>query len=93
MDIVFLDTSVFVSENFLEGRRIQEIFKLSYSGHLSIILPIITYNEILSRIRFNGLESISGYKAFRDKVKILRNIPEFEERFNDLEANFKNQCV
>jgi PIN domain len=82
MDYVFIDTSIFISENFLEGRKIKEIFRLSYEGHLKIILPIITYKEVLNRISLNIIEALSGQKDYRTKTRILRNIPSLKDKFD-----------
>jgi predicted nucleic acid-binding protein len=86
MDTVFIDTSVFISENFLEGNRIREIYKLAYDGHIQLVLPRITYNEILNRIAINTTEALTGYKAFREKVKIVRNIPGFDKKFEKIDT-------
>ncbi len=86
MDYVFIDTSIFVSENFLEGRKIKEIFRLSYEGHLKIILPIITYKEVLNRISLNITEALSGQKDYRSKTRILRNIPTLKDKFDLIES-------
>jgi len=48
---IFLDTSIFVRENFLEGKRINEFLNLSKVASINLILPIITVNEIKSRIK------------------------------------------
>lgn len=85
MDTVFLDTSVFISENILNGKRLQEIFRLAKEGHIQLVLPIITYREILNRIRKNTSEALAGYKSFRDKTRIIRNIPALEKRFDPLD--------
>ncbi|MEP7198134.1 MAG: PIN domain-containing protein [Saprospiraceae bacterium] len=85
MDIVFLDTSVFVSENFLEGKKIREIYRLAFDNHLRLILPRITYNEILNRIKISTKDALFSYKTFRDKVRVLRNLPEMQERFARIE--------
>lgn len=95
MDTVFIDTSVFISENILEGKRIREIYRLVQEGHIRLILPVITFKEVLNRIRKNTTEAVSGYKAFRDKTKIIRNIPALEKRFDKLdeEATIKELQV
>lgn len=86
MDTVFIDTSVFISENFLEGKRIREIYKLCYDRHIQLVLPLITYKEILNRIALNTTEALTGYKTFREKVKIIRNIPEFDKKFEKIDT-------
>ena len=98
LDTVFIDTSNFVKENFLEGQKIKEIFRLCYEGHIQLVMPSITYNEILNRISQNGNEAYNHFKSFRDKTRIFINLPDFSEKFapfhrensiKDLQALFK----
>ncbi len=49
MDYIYIDTSIFEANNFLERHRINEIFKLAEEKELGIVLPAITYNEVKSR--------------------------------------------
>lgn len=85
MDIIFIDTSVFISENFLEGKKIKEIYKLAKDGHLKIIMPKITFKELINKINENGKEALDNYKSFRNKTRILKNLPDFKEKFSDLD--------
>jgi|SRR5690625_249732 len=78
MAIIFLDTSIFVSNNFWEGKRIKEIFHLAEKGDVQIILPEIIYDEI-KNILSRKLDD--EYQNFRNKMKILRSIPSLSSRF------------
>ena len=53
MDIIFIDTSIFESNNFLESDRIKEVYKLAERGEIKVVLPELTYDEILNRISKN----------------------------------------
>ncbi len=85
MDNIFIDTSVFEANNFLEGQRMNEIFKLSEEGHIKIILPEITYNEIKHRGLANIRAALAKHKKFRDEARILRNVPSQSERFREID--------
>ena len=82
MDIIFIDTSIFEANNFLESKRIKEVFKLAERGHIKVVLPKITYDEILSRIANNIEESHKKFNKFRNDTRVLRNIPSLEGKFD-----------
>lgn len=92
MDYLFIDTSTFISENYLEGKRIKEIFTLAYDGHVKLVIPIITLTEILNHIKIDVSKGLSGESDFRNKTRVLRNIPELLSRFEkiNLEAASEN---
>lgn len=81
MDIIFIDTSIFESNNFLESKRIKEVYKLAERGHLKVVLPKLTYDEILNRISKNIEESAQKFKKYRNNTRILRNVPSLNEKF------------
>ena len=83
-DIIFLDTSIFEANNFLEGNRIKEILKLSEEGVIKIVIPKLTYDEILNRIKKNIEAAYPKFMKCRSDVKILRNIPSIKNIFNDI---------
>lgn len=85
MDILFLDTSIWESNNFLESKRIKQLLKLSKDDQIRIVLPKLTYDEILNRIKKNTEDACSKVKKHRNDVRILRNIPELEDRFIEID--------
>ena len=85
MDNIFIDTSIFEENNFLEGKRIKEVYKLAERGDIKVILPELTYDEIINRISKNVDESYQKFKKYRDDTRILRNIPSLEEKFQPFE--------
>lgn len=70
-DIVFIDTSVFIAENYFSpGNRIHALFKLAKAGKIRIVMPEITRREIHKHIRSAIRES---WKVFNQQCKVLRN--------------------
>ncbi|KQC33493.1 hypothetical protein AAU57_09335 [Nonlabens sp. YIK11] len=86
MDIIFLDTSIFESNNFLEGKRIKEVFKLAERGHLKVVLPELTFDETLNRISKNVEESSQKFNKYRNDTRILRNVPSLKEKFEPFDS-------
>lgn len=83
MDYIYIDTSIFESDNFLEGSRINSILELSEEGYIRIVLPAVTYNEIKNRIRKGTKEAFDG---LRNKTRILRNAPSIKTYFSDIDT-------
>lgn len=80
MDIIFLDTSIFEANNFLEGKRINEILKLSEEGNIKIVLPKLTFDEIINRIKKNIEIASSKFSKCRNETRVLRNIPSLKDK-------------
>jgi len=96
MDIIFIDTSVFEENNFLESHRINQILKLSEEGYIKIILPEITKKEIINRVRKNVIDAVVSFKKYRDGTRILRNAPSLNRRFepiNEAECNLEIENI
>jgi len=91
MDIIFLDTSIFEANNFLEGKRIQEVYKLAERGDIKVILPELTYDEIVNRISKNIDESSQKFKKYRDDTRILRNVPSLSQKFEPFDSENAKQ--
>lgn len=81
MDTIFLDTSIFEANNFLESKRIQEIYKLAERGDIVVVLPKLTHDEIINRISKNIEEASQKFKKYRDDTRILRNVPSLTKKF------------
>lgn len=75
-DIVFIDTNVFVSENyFLEDNSINRLLNLAQDGYISILWPEIAYNEVKAhfvRDMEHSFKQVCG-----KEYKVLRNHPAF----------------
>lgn len=81
MDTIFLDTSIFEANNFLESRRIQEVYKLAEREDIKVVLSKLTYDEILNRISKNIDESFQKFNKYRDDTRVLRNIASLSDKF------------
>ena len=100
--IIFLDTSIFESENFFKGRNLIHICDLSKNGLIEVKITDITHNEIINRIKENIQKSQTSFKKanslINSEAKLLKNIDEFTVFFNfpkleseDLLNNFKTK--
>lgn len=70
-DIVFIDTSVFIAENyFAPGNRINALAKLAIEQKIRIVTSEITRQEILKHIQTDVRQSL---KAFGKNCRILKN--------------------
>jgi len=83
MDIIFIDTSIFEANNFLEGKRIQEIYKLAERRDIRVIIPKLTHDEIINRIYKNIEEASQKFKKYRDDTRILRNASSLLDKFQE----------
>jgi hypothetical protein len=48
---IYIDTSIFESENFLEGNKLKQLFDLAANGHVQLLIPNIVHQEILARMK------------------------------------------
>lgn len=85
IDILFLDTSIWEANNFLESNRIKQLIKLSNDGNVKLILPQLTFDEILNRLRKNAKAAVSKVKKHRNDTRVLRNIPKLISKFELLD--------
>src|ERR1700722_838901 len=87
MDNIYIDTSIFEANNFLEGKRINEILKLSEEKNISILLPSVTYFETKNRAIKNIKEAIQKFKSYRDNTRILRNVESISNKFEHIDED------
>jgi predicted nucleic acid-binding protein len=81
---IYLDTSIFVKENFLEGKRIRTLLKLFEDGKFQLVMSQIAVNEVKNQ--FKGLARV-GIEAHNQllnsrQMSSLRNVPESEFRIS-----------
>src|SRR5689334_10803538 len=70
---VFLDTQVFVAEDFYFGtKKLAEISTLGAAGKVHLLMTEITVSECKNQIRKRVAEAMN---ALRKKGDILRNCP------------------
>lgn len=84
IDVVYIDTSVFEAENFFHSHWIKGIYKLAEEGYIMIIMPEITYNEILKRSENHIISALSG--LITKSSKILKNIPSLRKEFSEIKS-------
>lgn len=84
MENIFIDTSIFEANNFLESKRINEILRLSEEGYIKIVLPELTYREIISRTRKNITEAVQKFKMYRNDTRVFRNINSLKGKFTPI---------
>jgi len=87
MDTIFLDTSIFEANNFFESKRIQEVYKLAERGDIRVVIPKLTFDEIINRIFKNIDESNQKFKKYRNDTRILRNVPSLSKKFEPFDAD------
>ncbi|MGN6713906.1 PIN domain-containing protein [Anaerocolumna jejuensis] len=86
MDNIFLDTSIFLKENFLEGKRMNLLLDMGKEKKVQIVLPLITINEVKSRFESSCKAAIELYGTIRNKweISVLRNHDSLSEHFKKL---------
>jgi len=87
MEYIFIDTSIFESNNFLESNRINEILKLAEEKYITIVLPAVTYNEVKNRAIKNIKEATSKFRSYRDSTRVLRNISSLASKFEKFDED------
>lgn len=82
MENIFIDTSVFVRENFLEGNRINELLRLFEEGRFQHIAPLITINEIKNQYKKKVTVATEEHnKAMNNRLfDCLRNYKDKKDR-------------
>ena len=104
---VFFDTSVFITENFFAGRKLQAFLKHQARGEIKLLTTNITVKEAVRNLDENLDDSHSAFKrCLRDldtKAKTFKNIASlndffwlkenfsFSEERDQLIAKFKEQ--
>jgi hypothetical protein len=75
MKHIFLDTNIFIRENFFDGKKINELFRLSESEHFKLVLTIITIEEIKSNFKKHLKVAFKNHEIFMEAEhsRVLRN--------------------
>lgn len=89
---VFLDTSIFVKENFFAGKKLKAFFKHAKTSDIELIITPITLNECLANVEKFSFDANSSLKKLLkeldNKAKIFKNIPFLSSTFK-LSDEFK----
>ena len=98
MDTIFLDTSIFIKENFLTGTKINQFLSLSQKGYIEMITTPITIEEIKNVFQKWIKTTEKLYKDFKKNVEVksLWNTTVGEQmliflKTNDLVAEFNGK--
>ncbi|MEP1490398.1 MAG: PIN domain-containing protein [Algibacter sp.] len=87
--IVFLDTSVFESENYFEGRNINILFNLAKDELIHLKITDIVYREVLARTENHAIKAVNLYKKdklnFEREARILRNTSVLKDYFENVD--------
>ena len=76
-DIVFIDTSVFIAENyFASGNRIHTLMQLAEEGKINLVLSEITVQEVRKHIIPSTRDA---WKQFDKVCKVFRNREEIDK--------------
>ena len=95
---IFIDTEVFVSNNFFQNRNLQRLAEFGYLETVNLYLTEITKNEIQSNIKehlLNAQHEINNFKKLiSNKGKILKNLENFKPYIElpklEINLNFDN---
>lgn len=89
--IIFLDTSIFESENYFEGRNINILFNLAKEDLIHLKITDIVYREVQNRIKNHTIKAVNLFKKqklnFDREARILRNTSVLKNHFE--KVNFK----
>jgi hypothetical protein len=87
MDYIFVDTGIFEENNFLETEAMQQLLKLGEEEELVIVLPRITYNEVLNRAKVRIRAGIDQLNTAKPYMRTMRNIPSRMPLFEKVKAD------
>jgi len=84
MENIYIDTNIFISQNFLEGKYIKKLLLFSENEKIQIILAETTINEVKSQFKTRVTQAFAGYRQYMNlkSTKYLRNL-EFGKKVND----------
>lgn len=75
MEHIILDTNIFIKENFLDGKRIRELLKLSEEEKIKIVMTVIAVAEVKSRYRTFTRKAVQNLNEYKNQFesRVLRN--------------------
>lgn len=86
IEYIYIDTNIFISQNFLEGPYIKKLLEFGKDNYIRIILPKTTINEIKNQFRIKVDEAFKAYKHYMKSshARYLRNV-DFGKQVNNYE--------
>jgi hypothetical protein len=88
MDNIVLDTNIFITENFLHGKKINSLLSLSKENKIKLYITEITYNELKNNFEKFLINSTSNHNKFKKDAKnwILQNDEDLQSFFVKIDA-------
>jgi len=87
---IFIDTSVFIQENFFKGSKLNAFYKHAKESEIELLITEITINEVIANLekKFELANQVfkSTVKELDTKAKVLKNIDSFRDIFGLSEA-------
>lgn len=86
---IFIDTSIFIKENFFKGKKLERLAILSNQHHINLMITEIIDNEIIKNLKKQILDVSNAQKKFKRQLetryRIIKNSFESDELilFND----------
>lgn len=75
MDYIFVDTGIFEKNNFLDSKAIKQLLKLAEKREITVVIPKITYNEIIARASWRIRAGIEQLNTAKPSMRVMRNTP------------------
>lgn len=98
MEHIILDTNIFIKENFLDGKRIRQLLKLSEEEKVKIVVTSITISEVKNRFKTFTRIAIQNLNELKNKFesRVLRNSPVGKKIYDkivsrDIEKEFNEE--
>lgn len=83
--IIFIDTSIFIKENFFKGKKLERLGVLSNQNHINLMLTQIIDQEIIKNLKQKVNDVSNAQKTFKrqleTKYKIIKNAIESDQLF------------
>ncbi|REG87875.1 PIN domain-containing protein [Winogradskyella sediminis] len=95
-NIIFLDTNVFQSENFTEGKKLNQLLDQSIEEGIQVKIVDITYQECLKRIQENLIKAKTAFKKasalLNKEGNLLRQTEKYKQFYSipkvEIESDF-----
>jgi len=79
---LFIDTSIYHAANYqFFASDLESITRLLEGDKLTLLFTSITVSEIKRHLKAQVNDAVNAARSFRDKVKVLRNLPDFSQSF------------
>ena len=94
---IFLDTSIFIQQNFFRGKKLENLAKLASQGFIKLFLTSLNDKEIIKKINDECDKLEEAESLFLRKLetthKIVKNFYELEEMNNFITKNLRDNLL